>query len=358
MQGAADHGVSEALYLADEDGNGIEIYRDRPRDEWPMVGGRLQMGADPLDLDALLADGRRAGRRRPGRRNDDRPRAPARRRGSTRPQRFYVDVLGFDLMQRYGPSALFVVGRRLSPSHRPEHVGRRRRAAAAARRDRAEALRRRAADRRAPGARVAEARRPAESRPKRIDGGLLIRDPARNAILLDRRQAGCRRIAPNAPNLRAIFRLMRACSRRPFHCRPPIGVVARGAQTPAFDLLIQNGRIVDGTGSPGIAATSPCAGHHRAHRAANRRGRRARHRRRRQSRRARLHRPPYARAPRHLSGADRRQLRAAGCDHADGRPRRLVAAADQAVSRQHRGGHACDAELCARSSARAACATQ
>src|SRR5207247_1884592 len=54
MQGAADHGVSEALYLADVDGNGIEIYSDRPRAEWPFVGGRLQMGADPLDFDDLL----------------------------------------------------------------------------------------------------------------------------------------------------------------------------------------------------------------------------------------------------------------------------------------------------------------
>ena len=60
MQGAADHGVSEALYLADEDGNGIEIYRDRPRDEWPMVGGQLRMGADPIDLDALLTEAGRA----------------------------------------------------------------------------------------------------------------------------------------------------------------------------------------------------------------------------------------------------------------------------------------------------------
>src|SRR6185436_3716477 len=51
MQGAADHGVSEALYLADPDGNGIEIYRDRPRAEWPYAGAQLRMGADPLDLD-------------------------------------------------------------------------------------------------------------------------------------------------------------------------------------------------------------------------------------------------------------------------------------------------------------------
>src|SRR6266545_4973061 len=39
LQGAADHGVSEALYLADPDGNGIEIYRDRPRAQWPYVAG-------------------------------------------------------------------------------------------------------------------------------------------------------------------------------------------------------------------------------------------------------------------------------------------------------------------------------
>ena len=54
LQGAADHGVSEALYLADPDGNGIEIYRDRPREQWPFVGnGRLRMGADPLDFDGF-----------------------------------------------------------------------------------------------------------------------------------------------------------------------------------------------------------------------------------------------------------------------------------------------------------------
>src|SRR5205085_9125234 len=56
MQGFADHGVSEALYLADPDGNGIELYRDRPRGEWPYVDGRLRMGADPLDLDDLLGE--------------------------------------------------------------------------------------------------------------------------------------------------------------------------------------------------------------------------------------------------------------------------------------------------------------
>src|SRR4029079_3970010 len=56
MQGAADHLVSEALYLADEDGNGIEVYRDRPRSQCRCVDGRLQMAADPIDFDALLAE--------------------------------------------------------------------------------------------------------------------------------------------------------------------------------------------------------------------------------------------------------------------------------------------------------------
>jgi catechol 2,3-dioxygenase len=55
IQGASDHGVSEAIYLRDPDGNGIELYRDRPREEWPRVGGELRMTAKPLDLDSLLA---------------------------------------------------------------------------------------------------------------------------------------------------------------------------------------------------------------------------------------------------------------------------------------------------------------
>jgi catechol 2,3-dioxygenase len=107
LQGVADHGVSEALYLADPDGNGIEIYRDRPRAEWPFVNGRLQMGADPLDVDAILAEDN-------GR--DGRGLAPETVIGHVHlhvsrladAERFYVDVLGFQLMQRYGPSALFV----------------------------------------------------------------------------------------------------------------------------------------------------------------------------------------------------------------------------------------------------------
>ena len=58
LQGVADHGVSEAVYLADVDGNGIELYRDRPEAEWPRAadGGILMTLADPLDLSALLKE--------------------------------------------------------------------------------------------------------------------------------------------------------------------------------------------------------------------------------------------------------------------------------------------------------------
>lgn len=56
LDGAADHGVSEAIYLRDPDDNGIELYRDRPREEWPTnPDGSLQMYTRPLDLRGLLA---------------------------------------------------------------------------------------------------------------------------------------------------------------------------------------------------------------------------------------------------------------------------------------------------------------
>jgi len=55
IEGASDHGVSEAIYLRDPDGNGVELYRDRPEAEWPRgPGGELQMFTRPLDLDALV----------------------------------------------------------------------------------------------------------------------------------------------------------------------------------------------------------------------------------------------------------------------------------------------------------------
>src|SRR5438477_2213635 len=58
IDGASDHGVSEAIYLRDPDGNGVELYRDRPEPEWPRApDGTLVMHTKPLDLEKLLAEG-------------------------------------------------------------------------------------------------------------------------------------------------------------------------------------------------------------------------------------------------------------------------------------------------------------
>ena len=109
LDGASDHGVSEALYLADPEQNGIEIYRDRPREEWPVENSRLRMENLPFDLDRLLGE-RGAGARVPSL-------VPAATRighihlrvaGLDDAERFYVGVLGFDLVARLGHSAMFV----------------------------------------------------------------------------------------------------------------------------------------------------------------------------------------------------------------------------------------------------------
>lgn len=58
LEGASDHGVSEAIYLRDPDGNGVELYRDRPEDEWPRApDGSIAMHTRPLDLQELLENG-------------------------------------------------------------------------------------------------------------------------------------------------------------------------------------------------------------------------------------------------------------------------------------------------------------
>jgi catechol 2,3-dioxygenase len=57
LTGAADHGVSEALYLNDPDGNGVELYWDKPKEQWPLdAEGNLEMVTEHLDLDNLLSE--------------------------------------------------------------------------------------------------------------------------------------------------------------------------------------------------------------------------------------------------------------------------------------------------------------
>lgn len=107
--GFSDHGVSEAIYLSDPDGHGIEIYRDRPREEWTFVNGRLRMVTEPLDVEGLLAE-LQAEQSLTAEMPPDTVVGHIHLHVSdlNPSTRFYVDVLGFELMARYGPSALFV----------------------------------------------------------------------------------------------------------------------------------------------------------------------------------------------------------------------------------------------------------
>lgn len=105
LQGASDHLVSDALYLADPDGNGIEIYRDRPRDQWTYTGGEVDMATDPLDLQALLEDADGEAKLDP---QTVIGHVHLHVSGLPSSLDFYHGLLGFDLMLRFGPSALFL----------------------------------------------------------------------------------------------------------------------------------------------------------------------------------------------------------------------------------------------------------
>jgi catechol 2,3-dioxygenase len=118
MPGQGDHAVSEALYLSDPDGNGIELYRDRPRDAWKWSDGTVYMTTGPVDIRGLLADAEA----------DDEPWTgypQGTRMGHIHLQvadidqaeRFYHDILGFDIVAKM-PSAIF-----LSAGGYHHHIG-------------------------------------------------------------------------------------------------------------------------------------------------------------------------------------------------------------------------------------------
>jgi catechol 2,3-dioxygenase len=107
FHGFADHGVSEALYMADADGNGIELYVDRPRELWPSRNGELEMVTEPLDLENLLSE----------------LKSPSQQQSENvltighihlqvtnlkSAEEFYHETLGFNITQRSFPGALFV----------------------------------------------------------------------------------------------------------------------------------------------------------------------------------------------------------------------------------------------------------
>ncbi len=112
LTGASDHLVSEAIYLQDPDGHGIEIYRDRPRAQWRWHEGAPAMDTLPLDLHGLLADAGPDG----GREAEPALLPPGTRMGHVHlrvaeipaTEAFYRDVLGFSLTVRYGSQATFL----------------------------------------------------------------------------------------------------------------------------------------------------------------------------------------------------------------------------------------------------------
>lgn len=186
LSGASDHLVSEALYLDDPDGNGLEIYADRPRSAWPRAGDGVRMTTDPFDVDGVLAELDR----------DPAPFAglPA---GTTlghmhlhvadlrAAEAFYVGVLGFQLMQRFGPSALFV-----SAGGYHHHLGLNIWQGQGAPAPPADAVGLRHFAVRLPDApslaAVLERVRAAGLAAEETAEGVLLRDPAQNALLLTR----------------------------------------------------------------------------------------------------------------------------------------------------------------------------
>jgi catechol 2,3-dioxygenase len=111
FDGASDHTVSEALYLTDPEGNGIEIYADRPRDSWSWSNAQVQMATDPLDVQALVAAG--------GPKAPDSARMPdgtiighihLRVGGIPEAEQFYRDVLGLDVTARRSGATFYATG--------------------------------------------------------------------------------------------------------------------------------------------------------------------------------------------------------------------------------------------------------
>ena len=182
LTGAADHGVSEALYLNDPERNGVELYWDRPFEEWPRESdGSLAMFTAPLDVAAVLRAGEAASA------------APA--RGDVghvhlkvadvpRSVDFYSGVLGLNVQVSWGEAGFIAVGR-VPPPRGREHLGEPRGAPRARHRRRPRALRAATPDRTPPpsGRAPPGARWEGDAGPVVLDpdgiGVFLRRDPAR-----------------------------------------------------------------------------------------------------------------------------------------------------------------------------------
>jgi catechol 2,3-dioxygenase len=185
LTGASDHLVSEALYLQDPEGNGIEIYRDRPREEWRRNGDELAMATLPLDLESVLGEidpseggaGGMPGGTTMGHVHLQVADIPA-------AERFYNRALGLDVMVRSYPGALF-----LSAGGYHHHLGLNTWQSQGAPPppegalglDRYELVLPNAAERDSAADRLAGAD------PQRLDEGVLATDPSGNRVLLTAR---------------------------------------------------------------------------------------------------------------------------------------------------------------------------
>lgn len=107
VDGASDHLVSEAIYLSDPDGNGIEVYADRPRDSWRREGGSIAMATQPLGVQSLIeAAGAGSYHEAPEGTKVGHVHLNVQQVPSA--EAFYRDALGLDLTARYGPQASFL----------------------------------------------------------------------------------------------------------------------------------------------------------------------------------------------------------------------------------------------------------
>jgi catechol 2,3-dioxygenase len=186
LTGMSDHLVSEALYLRDPDAHGIEIYRDRPRDEWRLgADGTVEMATLPLDTDSLVDslaetevgpyEGMPVGTKM-GHIHLHVADVPA-------TERFYRDVLGFDVMARYGTDATF-----MSAGGYHHHIGGNVWAGrgatppppGSAALNHATIVVPDAGERDRVAARVSDA----GGAPEAVGDGVLVRDPAQNALLI------------------------------------------------------------------------------------------------------------------------------------------------------------------------------
>ena len=118
LQGASDHGVSEAIYLPDPDGLGIELYRDRPQIEWPKQGDQIAMISAPLDINDLLTEVSQHNGAYNIHPDTDLGHIHLKVSNLANTERFYNQLLGLDVTQRDYPGALF-----LSAGGYHHHVG-------------------------------------------------------------------------------------------------------------------------------------------------------------------------------------------------------------------------------------------